>query len=377
VVDQYAKIEAMRLRYFRDHQKECRIADYKGVVDALAKDQAAGRTGQYTVLPSSFTGGPRYMSSLYQDAMAMVRDHGKPDLFITFTCNPKWPEISAELMPGQDASDRPDLIVRVFNIKMKALLKDLLFKNILGKVIGYTWVVEFQKRGLPHVHILLILDKKDKLKTPEEINSVVSAELPDEHLHPLAYATVTTCMLHGPCGEDNPSTPCMKEDIITKRKYCDKGFPHEFAAETSVCKRGYPLYKRRDDKRTFKRRVGRRELAFDHRYVVPHNLYLVTKYSAHINVEVCSSVAAVKYLFKYVYKGHDKAEVKLHPAVKRLRQHRRRPAGQDFDEIEEYQDARYVSACEALWRISVSASPPDLHPSKGYRSIWKAIILSF
>ncbi|KAF9286738.1 hypothetical protein BGZ68_002591 [Mortierella alpina] len=44
VVDQYAKIEAMRLRYFRDHQKECRIADYKGVVDAIAKDQAAGRT---------------------------------------------------------------------------------------------------------------------------------------------------------------------------------------------------------------------------------------------------------------------------------------------------------------------------------------------
>ena len=96
----------------------------------MAKDQAAGRTGQYTVLPSSFTGGPRYMSGLYQDAMAMVRDHGKPDLFITFACNPKWPEISAELMPGQDASDRPDLIVRVFNIKMKALLKDLLFKNI-------------------------------------------------------------------------------------------------------------------------------------------------------------------------------------------------------------------------------------------------------
>jgi hypothetical protein len=44
-------------------------------------------------LPSSFTGGPRQMHKLYQDGMAIVRVFGKPDLFITITCNPKWPEI--------------------------------------------------------------------------------------------------------------------------------------------------------------------------------------------------------------------------------------------------------------------------------------------
>ena len=55
--------------------------------------------GRRVVLPSSFTGGPRYMCQLYQDAMAIVRKKGKPDLFITFTCNPKWPEIAEGLLP--------------------------------------------------------------------------------------------------------------------------------------------------------------------------------------------------------------------------------------------------------------------------------------
>ena len=39
---------------------------------------------------------------------------------------------------------------------------------------------------------------------------------------------------------------------------------------------------------------------------MPHNLYLVTKYNAHINIEICNTIGAVKYLFKYVYKGGDK-----------------------------------------------------------------------
>ena len=65
--------------------------------------------GRRIILPSSFTGGPRQMYQLYQDAMSIVSHFGKPDLFITFTCNPKWPEITRELLPNQNAADRPDL----------------------------------------------------------------------------------------------------------------------------------------------------------------------------------------------------------------------------------------------------------------------------
>ena len=102
------------------------------------------------------------MCQLYQDAMAIVRKKGKPDLFITFTCNPKWPEIAEGLLPRQGAKDRPNLTTRVFYQKYKDLMKCLIKDNLFGKVAGYVCVVEFQKRGLPHTHILLILEEAFK-----------------------------------------------------------------------------------------------------------------------------------------------------------------------------------------------------------------------
>jgi len=52
-------------------------------------------------MPSSFIGGPRDMRCRYMDAMALVWRFGKPDIFLTMTCNPKWDEITLELYPGQ------------------------------------------------------------------------------------------------------------------------------------------------------------------------------------------------------------------------------------------------------------------------------------
>ena len=76
------------------------------------------------VLPSSYTGSPRQMFELYQDAMSIVRKYGKPDLFITFTCNPLWEEITSALLLDQKASDRPGALFTnktyvLLNIKLK------------------------------------------------------------------------------------------------------------------------------------------------------------------------------------------------------------------------------------------------------------------
>ena len=92
------------------------------------------------------------MQQLYHDAMATVRKLGKPDLVITFTCNPTWIEIKEAILPNQSPSDRPDIISRVFRMK----LNDIQKKQVFGKVIGLIHVIEFQKRGLPHAHILLL-----------------------------------------------------------------------------------------------------------------------------------------------------------------------------------------------------------------------------
>jgi hypothetical protein len=114
------------------------------------------------------------------DAMALVRKYGKPDIFLTMTCNPNWDEIKNELFPGQSAQDRLDLVTYVFRTKLEVMKKMLLKKDILGKVRAYVYVVEFQKRSLPHAHFLLITKRKWKLTCPEQYDQLICAELPNK-----------------------------------------------------------------------------------------------------------------------------------------------------------------------------------------------------
>ena len=154
VVDMYAKVQFERLRFIRLNQSQLRAEEYTHLRDQLAVDGNTTNKGRLVVLPSSFTGGPRYMQEKAQDAMAYVRMYGRPCLFITMTCNSKWDEIKRELKPGQKCDERHDLLARVFRQKVKILVKVLTAGNIFGPVQCYMYSIEWQKRGLPHVHLL-------------------------------------------------------------------------------------------------------------------------------------------------------------------------------------------------------------------------------
>ncbi len=117
--------------------------------------------------------------------MAVVRQVGKPDFFQTFTCNPNWTEIVENLMPGESPQDRPDLVNRVFRLKLEELKKDLFKRKFLGRTVAHIYVIEFQKRGLPHAHILIVLAPEDKLKTADDIDKYVCAEIPNPTTQPL------------------------------------------------------------------------------------------------------------------------------------------------------------------------------------------------
>ena len=328
IVDQYAKIEQERLNYCLYHQHELRAELYQGLSDSVhAGDTDGSSVGRKIILPASFIGSARNMNQLYQDAMAIVRRYGKLDLFITVTCNPKWEEIASSLLPGQTPSDRPDIITRVFHQKLKKLLHDITFNNIFGKVIAYVYTIEFQKRGLPHCHILLILDASCRPKSADDYDKYVAAEIPNKQLAPELYQIVSQHMLHGPCGEANKKNPCMENGTCTKQ------FPKQFQDKTTMSQDGYPIYKRAENGVT----IEKKGVRLDNRWIVPYNPYLCAKYSAHINVEICSTVTAVKYLYKYVYKGQDRIMAGV--------QHGK------INEIQRYIDARYVSASEASWRI--------------------------
>ncbi|KAK9160726.1 hypothetical protein Syun_007067 [Stephania yunnanensis] len=145
-----------------NHSRTLRLSCIRQQARLLC-NQKDGNIGRRIILPSSYTGSPRDMYNRYQDAMAIVRRYGKPDLFITITCNTNWLEITQELLPGQKAQDRPDVTTRVFRSKLEELKHDLFVRGVLGKVIAHVHVIEFQKRGLPHSHLLLILEESDKL----------------------------------------------------------------------------------------------------------------------------------------------------------------------------------------------------------------------
>ena len=94
------------------------------------------------------------------------------------TCNPRWEEILNEFLLAQTAQDRPNLLARVFKSKFEELKDDIVVKGVLGRVVVFVQVFEFQKRGLPHAHMLIILDKDDKFHNLEDYDWVVNVEIP-------------------------------------------------------------------------------------------------------------------------------------------------------------------------------------------------------
>ena len=123
------------------------------------------------------------MSAKFHDALHMCTRLGTPSFFITFTANPKWQEITTairETSPTSTAMDRSDIIARVFKLKLEELMHDLMHKQVLGRMAGISMVIEYQKRDLPHAHIVLIIHPEDRHKTADDIDKLVSAEIPRE-----------------------------------------------------------------------------------------------------------------------------------------------------------------------------------------------------
>ena len=135
----------------------------------------------------------------YQDDMAIVCSKRKPDLFIIMTCNPNWREIRDNLFPGQQASDRLDICAHIFHLKKEHLILLITKKKYFGDLSAQVHVVEFQKRGLPHAHILVTLKDGYKLTTVNDIDKFTSAEIPDIEIYPVLYNIVVHNIIHGSC----------------------------------------------------------------------------------------------------------------------------------------------------------------------------------
>ncbi|XP_031270989.1 uncharacterized protein LOC116129381 [Pistacia vera] len=205
-------VEEGRFHWIRNNQKKLRSDLYNGLMDAISKDDVnAQHLEKSTLFPSSHTSSPRYHVQNYQDAMAIFRCYGYPDIFLTFTSNPKWPKIQYLQNPIRQSDQE----------------------------IIYT--IEFQKRGLPHAHILVFLHSQYKNPLVSKIHEIVSAEIPNKETDGVAFSVVENHMIHGLCGDVNKNSPCME------RGRCKKHFPKKFVNETYVDDNGYPMYRRRNN----------------------------------------------------------------------------------------------------------------------------------
>ena len=114
-------------------------------------------------------GSSRYLKEHFDDAIALVHRFKNPAMFITMTATEKWPEVQRELHQNidgvefkQDWVDRPDLLARAFRIRVKELLNDIMKRKIFGNAVAYVGVIEYQKRGKPHIHLIVFLSREDK-----------------------------------------------------------------------------------------------------------------------------------------------------------------------------------------------------------------------
>nr|XP_029151653.1 uncharacterized protein LOC114925984 [Arachis hypogaea] len=337
VVDCFTTIESQRLYEIRMKQSTIRGEVLQGIEEAMRSgDDEASLIGRRVILPSSFTGGRRYMFNRCQDAMTICKHFGYPDLFLTITCNPNWPEFQQfterERIP---IADRPDISCRVFHAKLKCLLSDLKEGVFFGPLSAGMYTIEFQKRGLPYAHMLLWLNGKSNLQSVEIVDEFICAELPNPLKFPALYNVVTKYMIHGPCGRLRPSSPCMKDCK------CSKFYPKRFVDQTSFDEDGYPIYRRRNMGVT----VKINDVDIDNRFVVPYNPLLLMKYQAHINLEFCNKSNVIKYLFKYINKGPDRVTATVGET------YHVGESSQVVDEIKQYYDCCYLSPSESMWRI--------------------------
>lgn len=146
-------------------------------------------------------------------------------------------------------------------------------------------------------------------------------------------------MLHGPHSQNSP--------FLKKDAKSFKNFPKVFCSQTIFEKNRYPKYKQTGNSSSnfsYFRKTYTQSIPVDNSMVVPYNRFLLRKYRYHINVEYCASTETLKYIFRYLHKGCDRAFCQI-KSVKDNEQ------PQIIDEISNYIDGRYVGPMEAAWRL--------------------------
>ena len=196
-----------------------------------------------------------------------------------------------------------------------------------------------------HAHILIFSHPSNKYQNLEDIDNIISVEIPNKDTHPDLYQIVSNHMMHGPCGLPNTRAPCMVNGK------CIRFFTKKFHQTTIVDQDGFPVYRRRNNGRT----MQKHGIELDNRFVVPYSPHLLLKYRTHLNVKWCNHSTSIKYLFKYINKGSDRITTTIVNVQNQDGTH-----NEVHDEIKLYLDCRCVSIICSLNAYHLYTKPPLL-----------------
>lgn len=299
------------------------------------------QVGRGWSIPASVRGSFAYRREKVEMGMAQIHHSGCPTVFITITANPGWIEIVSNLLPGQEWYHDIHLVCMVFQSKLETFLQDLLDGRFFNgrKAVYYQYTIEFQKRGLPHAHILVRLEGQQP-ETSSQAESLTTCKLPQacdagcKRCRKCRLAAAVRKHMFHKCYEDR----CFKNG----NSACIYGYPFKPLSETVMGEDGFWLFERNENESL----------------VVPYNPEMLLRYDCHINTLIAAGSRCVMYLRKYLSKSPDCASARL------IRQ-----ADSANDALDAFYSSRCLSACEAMWSalgFAFNGFYPSVLPIKIY-----------
>ena len=305
VVDVFACCELNNFNWIRQNQQRLRVDCYKNLMNRIDEDaELTDIDIKTSIFFFNFTNDFRYIKIKKQNVLILIRRFEKSTFFITFTCNFKWFEFERDLFAEISIKNRFDFTARMFQLKLKKLFRNFTDRHVLKKIKTHFYVIKFQKRDFFHAHIFIINHfMNDVILT--NVDDVIQAIIfkvstIDVFAHcskKRLYEIVKINMIHKNCKIE---TQCKNAE-----NNCIKRFSKRLQIVSNLNNfSNYSYYRRIDDNNVSK-------TCWNNSMIVFYNVYFLLKFNVHINVEICTSIKLIVYLYKYVFKNSNFVNVEI------------------------------------------------------------------
>ncbi|CAD5208301.1 unnamed protein product [Bursaphelenchus xylophilus] len=346
----------------------------------LLKQKSKGyQLGKLTRMPPGHRYSRRYYQRQYSNCVAMAQTLGSPSFFITLTANSEWPDFLHLCgNKGIEPKNAYDILNRVFRQKVVELMRRIAppqkgQQGWFGQCLGYYMSLEFQKRGNPHVHLLLWTEHKEM--SAHVVDEFISARFPDPVADAEVHDKVLRYMIHD----------CKETDLCRdKNGKCTRRYPQEIVPETRIGP-GYVAYQRLERGKDVtapvhsgSKMVDSVQRVYNDRHVVPYNKTLLTWWDGHSNVEAVCTNGTPAYVLKYILKGNDQAIVQVisefealeaqKQKEKELEKERQAKLGEDHPFEENEIDPEKKNNTEKVYGIEINPKTKnvDIHEPQFY-----------